>query len=277
MGAISAGAFVVGAIQKALAVASIAMRAFGVATTLASGPIGLIVVGIAAAIGVVYALSKAFDSSTESEKLNAEIKQRVFDKTIDQRIEMQTLFNTLRRTKQGTEEYTTALKAIDQMSPGLVEKYKLQEKSLQNISLAERQLAKDIMKRAEAEVEAEMLKEALKEEARLKQQGPDWWTASMAQFSGGGSAVNTAHQANIQEQKNRAAMLSKKIEDRQNQESQDKQSEQFTAANPREAAIAAAATQSTLIIDFKNMPTGVEAGTQQLKNLGTRIKLQNNL
>ena len=171
--AVSAFSFVIGGFQKALAIGRAAMVAFNF--VMALNPAVAVAAGIVALGVAVYSVAKAMDFSTASERVNSEVKQRALDKTIDQRVELAILFNTLRKTKEGTDAYKGALDKIDKMSPGLVQKYQLQEKNLRNIERAEKDLTSQIMKRAEVEARAEILKEKVKEQMKLKTDEASTW------------------------------------------------------------------------------------------------------
>lgn len=157
----------IGMYQKAVVVAQAAQKLWNL--TLLANPIGLVIAGVAALAVGIYAVSKAFDTQTKSQKMNAEIAQRVSDKTIDQRVEVEMLFNTLRKAKVGSDEYKSTLQKIDEMSPGLTAKYNLQAGAINNINKAEKELISNIKKRAEAEVLAEMLKENVKKRIQLEE------------------------------------------------------------------------------------------------------------
>lgn len=165
--AISGISFAIGVYQKAAVIARAATLAMNSAMLVS--PLGLMIAGIAVLTIGVYALSKAFTSVSNSQKLNAEVQSRVLDKTIDQRVEVEMLFNSLRKTKVGTEEYTSILKQIDSISPGLTNKYNLQAGALNNINRAEKELLANIKKRAEAEVRMEMFKETVRQRIKTEQ------------------------------------------------------------------------------------------------------------
>lgn len=156
---------------------------------LTANPIGLIIAGVATLTAGVYALSKVINTGTATERVSAEVKQRVLDKTIDQRVEVTNLFYALKKADKGSNEYKETLKKIDQIQPGIVDKYNLQAGALDNISRAERELTANIMKRAEAEARAEILKEKTKELLQTKQDGP----STMQQVAGlfGGPMTTT--------------------------------------------------------------------------------------
>lgn len=163
----------IGMYQKAVVVAQAAQKLWNL--TLLANPIGLVIAGVAALAVGIYAVSKAFNTQTQSQRLNGEVQQRVLDKTIDQRVEVELLFNALRKAKVGSDEYKSTLQKIDEISPGLTAKYNLQAGAINNINKAEKELIGTIMKRAETEARAEIMKEKMKEAIRAEQEGPGFW------------------------------------------------------------------------------------------------------
>ena len=210
--AISGVSFVIGAFQKAMAIGRAAMAAFNLVMGL--NPAVLIAAAVVALGVAVYGLASAFNAATSAEEVNNEVRQRALEKTADQRVEMMILFSTLRKAKEGTDAYKNALDKIDKMSPGLVQKYQLQEKNLRNIALAEKDLAAQILKRAEAEVRAEMLKESVKKEMAIKE-GRDKSTTRwlMETFGGPGGQLGSEalKQKEIKNEQQRQAVLSNQI------------------------------------------------------------------
>jgi TP901 family phage tail tape measure protein len=168
--AISAASFAIGIYQKAVVIAGVAMKAFNIIASL--NPFGLMVVAIAAVTAGVYALSKSFDGLTMTQRLNNKVHQRALDNTIDQRVEVALLFNTLRKAKAGTDEYKNALARVEKMQPGITEKYNLQTKSVKALNAAEKDLTKNIIKRAEAQARVEILTETVKERLLAEQAAP---------------------------------------------------------------------------------------------------------
>ncbi len=134
-----------------------------------ANPIGLLITGVAAAAVGIYALSKAFNSSTASEQLNATVKQRVIDQTIDERVELTLLFDKLKRAKKGTDEYKDTLKQLDDKYPNILKKYDLQKGKIEDINKAEKDLILSITKRAQEEAKAEVFKEQIKKDILERQ------------------------------------------------------------------------------------------------------------
>lgn len=267
--AISGVSFVVGTFQKVLAVGKIAMAAFNLVMSL--NPAGLVVVGILALSAAVYGLSKAFSTASASERVYGEVKQRALDKTIDQRVEMMILFNTLRKTKQGTDEYKGALQKINDMSPGLVEKYNLQEKSLRNIAAAERQLAKDIMARAMVESRQEILKEKTKQFLQNQQKGEiTGWEKFLYGTDGKFFGMDMGSGYDPEEQnklKNELNVLSNQIA-RDLAANPEQAKQQSTLNNTLNVNFSGLPDGTTATVNGKNMPT-TGAGTMSKKFKGT--------
>ena len=200
-----------GSFKVALVVARGAIKAYNVVTkaitaaqwlwnsAMMANPIGLIIAAVAALAVGVYALSKAFDTSSRSERLNAEVRQRALDATIDQRVEVTMLFSALRRAKVGSEEYNKTLEKLEQIQPGIVEQYNLQAGALKNINKAEKDLIANIMKRAEAEARAELIKEKFKKAQQKRDEGPTFLNSLQAAF--------TTNPFDIQSQINEAVRL----------------------------------------------------------------------
>jgi hypothetical protein len=252
--AISGVSFVIGVFQKAMAVGKIAMAAFNLVMSM--NPAGLVVAGILALSVAVYALSKAFKTSSVAEQVNADVRERALEKTAEQRAEMQILFNTLRSAKQGTDQYKNALQKINDMSPGLVEKYKLQEKNLRNIAAAEKDLAAQIMKRAEAEVRAEMLKESIKSEMAIREGRDNTLNENILSFMGQDKLVRGSQMIRAQVEKQRQSELTKQI-------AQD----ELQSANPEQAK-QESTLKNVLNINFTGLAEGMNA-TVNGKTMGS--------
>lgn len=137
---------------------------------MAANPVFLMVAGFAALGLAVYGIARAFSRASAEEQLNAEIKERVLDNTADQRAEVAILFEKLRRLDSTTQAYSDTLKQIDAIQPGITEKYNLQAGAVENINRAEKELIDNIMKRAEAEVRAELLHEKIKAKMEKEQE-----------------------------------------------------------------------------------------------------------
>lgn len=165
---VAAASFAVSGISFAFLAAQKAAVIFKIAMTALSSPIGM--VG-AAVVGVGIAINKFvkhYKDYNTIERLGVEARQRAIEKTIDQRLEVEELFSSLRKATKGSDEHLEILRKIDEMSPGLSDKYKLQEGRLRDIEQAEKDLTKSIIERAEAEARAEMLKESMKERIKLE-------------------------------------------------------------------------------------------------------------
>lgn len=211
--AVSGVSFVIGTFQKALVIGKAAMAAFNLVMSM--NPAFALVAAIAAVAVGVYALSKAFSTASMSEKVAGEVRERTLEKTAEQRVEIKLLFGELRKAKEGTDAYKNALQKINDMSPGLVEKYKLQEKNLKAITQAEKELTAQVMARARAEVEAEMLKESMKQEMAIREGRDTVMAQDIFSFFGQDQAAKTLRDMRAQGEVKRQEVLSQRIAQRE--------------------------------------------------------------
>lgn len=261
----------IGMYQKAVVVAQAAQKLWNL--TLLANPIGLVIAGVAALAVGIYAVSKAFDTQTKSQKLNAEIAQRVSDKTIDQRVEVEMLFNTLRKAKVGSDEYKSTLQKIDEMSPGLTAKYNLQAGAINNINKAEKELISNIKKRAEAEVLAEMLKENVKkriqlEEFQAKNKGKNngfWDLPGMDDKS-----LARQHEALTRDEN---VLIGKLSTAESSLAGGTNESNANAPANP--AAAKAKSGEQKIVIEFSNLPDWMKPMMKETKGAGMPVLAKN--
>jgi len=257
----------IGMYQKAVVVAQAAQKLWNL--TLLANPIGLVIAGVAALAVGIYAVSKAFDTQTKSQKMNAEIAQRVSDKTIDQRVEVEMLFNTLRKAKVGSDEYKSTLQKIDEMSPGLTAKYNLQAGAINNINKAEKELISNIKKRAEAEVLAEMLKENVKkriqlEEFQAKNKGKNngfWDLPGMDDKS-----LARQHEALIRDEN---VLIGKLSTAESSLAGGTNESNANVPANP--AGAKAKSGEQKIVIEFSNLPDWMKPMMKETKGAGMPV------
>jgi TP901 family phage tail tape measure protein len=149
---------------------TIAQKAWNLAMTM--NPIGLVIAGVAALGAVVYGLSKAFSSESRSARLRNEIQKEAAIRTADQVSEVNLLFEKLKRLNPESDAYTQTLKELEKVQPGIIEKYNLQAGALDNISRAQKDVIANIQKQAEAEVAAEMYKDAVRRRMEEERSGP---------------------------------------------------------------------------------------------------------
>jgi TP901 family phage tail tape measure protein len=123
---------------------------------------------VALTVGWYYATRQV---SAAQKAANA-IQNRALENTIDQRIEVSLLFQALKKATVGSKEFGDILTKIDALQPGIVKQYNLQAGALDMISKAEQNLTSNIIKRAEAEAKAEMIKEKMRDFMTSQMQGP---------------------------------------------------------------------------------------------------------
>jgi TP901 family phage tail tape measure protein len=167
--AISGVSFAVGVYQKAVVIAKAVQLAWN--TAMALSPVGLMITSIAALAVGISAVSEAFDSQTEKQKIMNSIQQRAIQNTLDQRAEVMVLFDSLKRSAVGSDQFNASLKRLDQIQPGITRKYNLQEKALDGINRAQREIIFNIDKRAKAEAAFEIKKEKYKELMTARSEG----------------------------------------------------------------------------------------------------------
>lgn len=168
--AISGVSAVVGVVSKGLSMASVAMKGFGIASKLAMNPVVAIGTAVALAATTFYGLYKESTRASASMRVQSSISERASNKILDQRVEIEGLFRSLKRLNPETQEYKDKLSELDRLSPGLVNKYKLQEGAIRSLEAAEKDLVSQMQRRAEIESAKELLSEVTKERMQLEQQ-----------------------------------------------------------------------------------------------------------
>lgn len=154
------------ALAAASKVAELAQWAWNAA--LNANPIGLIIAGVVALTAVVYALAKAFDTSTGAERANQAIKERVIEKTAQERAELDVLFEQLKKTNKGSKERNEIVDELNKLYPDILSNYDLEKASLEDINAAQQEIIKSIDQRAEAEAAMELLTENKKKQFETK-------------------------------------------------------------------------------------------------------------
>lgn len=146
-------------------------------------PIGLIITGVVALTGAVYAMSKAIYSSTTASRVDNAVKDKVIEKTSEQRGQLDMLFDTLKKAKKGSDEYNNTLKELEKMQPGIVDKYNLQAGAIKDINAAQKEMIANIDAIARAEAYKEIAREKYKEAAAERMEGPSTWDYIRGGFS----------------------------------------------------------------------------------------------
>ena len=165
------------------------------------------------------------------------------------------LFQTLRKAEESSEKYNSTLKRLNEIQPGIIEKYNLQAKSLERINLAEKELIANIMKRAETEARTELIKEKIKKSMQLREESKEY-TGFMENIMYGDSRKRKAiAQANELEQEANT-LANQQVES----EMSDKNMDVVSPGRTQQQQLIERfeKRQETLTIDFKNLPPGVE-------------------
>lgn len=210
-----------GVVNVAVGKSAIALKAYNATVWLAeaaqwawnaaisANPIMLAVAATAALTVAAYGLYKVIQSTNTAQQVQNDLHERVMQKTIDQRVEVVELFGALKNLKVGSEAYNSTLQKIDAIQPGITAKYNLQQGAIQNMAAAERELTATIMKRAEAEAKAELLREAIKSKLTLQAEGP----STLQKITGavGGPSAAFQNQMDIAKEDARINVLSKMV------------------------------------------------------------------
>ena len=147
----------------ALAVAQSSLNAAWLAN-----PIGVVIAGLMALGLVIYGVSKAYSKLSAEEQVANQLREKTLENTIQQRAEVTALFATLRNAAQGSKAYNDTLAKLEQMQPGIIEKYDLHKKSLDNIALAQKDVIANIENMARAEAAAQITREKAMAELRAQ-------------------------------------------------------------------------------------------------------------
>ncbi len=235
-------------------IASIATKAWAMATKLAMGPIGWVIAAVGILAGGVYALSKSFSSVTREQRLHNEVQEKALENSLEQRVEVTLLFKALRKAEEGSADYNKTLERLNEIQPGIIAKYDLQAKSLDKINAAEKELISNIMKRAETEARAELMKEKMGQSMAL--------TEAANKLGEGGvfSMEDELREKMLAE----AAGLEQDVNILANQQVEadmaDQEMDVVSPARTQQKQLIERfeKKQETLTIDFKNLPPGVE-------------------
>lgn len=147
----------------ALAVAQSSLNAAWLAN-----PIGVVIAGLMALGLVIYGVSKAYSNLSAEEQVANQLREKTLENTVEQRAEATALFATLRNAAQGSKAYNDTLAKLEQMQPGIIEKYDLHKKSLENIALAQKDVIANIENMARAEAAAQITREKAMAELRAQ-------------------------------------------------------------------------------------------------------------
>lgn len=240
---ISIVAGAIGVYQKAMIISEFTQNKFGISLGSIAAKAGALiaVLGLAsmAVDSYVFATRKA-KSSTD---LMVEASSNAKIIASEQLVQTRMLFDQLRRNKEGTDGYRSALEQIEQMQPGLIEKYGLQKKSLEKLKIAEDELKASIISRAKEQAKKEQLVSINRKVLDLEQKVQS--TKGQSGFSefiqGFGDYENTHSQ--LVESLKIAKAEQSRIESNFNVE---------VPANP--AAAKAKNGEQKIVIEFSNLP-----------------------
>ncbi len=148
-----------------------------------ANPIGLIIAAVAALGFAIYKTIKIMNRGTDAQRAAAELHEKVQEATLDQRVELELLTTQYKKAEQGSDMFKSAMKRMEEIQPGIIEKYNLQTKALNGINQAEKELRQSILLRAQAQGATELIEEKTREKLRLMTEGTEGWDSWNA-FSG---------------------------------------------------------------------------------------------
>jgi hypothetical protein len=188
---------------------------------------------------------------SSAEQLANTVRERALENTLDQRVEVDMLFRTLKNAKVGTDEYKDAVSKLVAINPELSKQYVDQNGIIKDRIGYENALASSIMKRAEMEARAELIKEKFKAAQQARDTGETGsgfmnFVLGANELMGGSNAVLAADtrsklaERNARNLEGEAGILSQQQADAQMLTKSETKTE-----------------KQKLEIDFKNMPAGV--------------------
>lgn len=276
--ALSGISFVVGGVQKALVIGSTAMKAFGLASNAALGPIGLIIGAVALVAGGIYSVAKANAEYKSSVELAMDVNMEATRKSRDQRVELKLHFDTLRRSKEGSEAYKNALASIENIMPGITDKYNLQTKAIDALNAAERESVQVLMERFRAESALNKAKNEVSEATRKREGDASTSEVANIAFRNLGTFLFGSAQDQmkvVRDDLDRQALVHDANAGRLIGMSQmhESNAQKIQSANPEQAKQESTLNQ-VLNITFSGLPSGADAQVAGNSSMGSsKIKL----
>jgi TP901 family phage tail tape measure protein len=158
--AISGISFMVGAYQKAVALARIAQLTFN--TAILANPYVLAGAAIVGLTGFIMKYTGSIGQANMKQEAMSDISLKVANRFASQQVHIQQLFETLRTSGSKTDEYKDALQKLETIQPGITEKYNLQTKAIDRQNQAQKRLIYTLRQKLEEEVMYETKRDAMK-------------------------------------------------------------------------------------------------------------------
>jgi TP901 family phage tail tape measure protein len=138
-------------------------------------PIFLIIGGVAALGAGLYVLSNRLKTVTAEQRVANEVNKRATAAAADENAELNVMIDRLKRTKEGTDARKLAVQQLNEKYPDYLKNHDLENASLTEINELHKDIAKNIRKRAEEEVLAEIYKENYRKQLEMEMNGPSGW------------------------------------------------------------------------------------------------------
>ena len=235
--------------------ATIATKIFS--TTLMGMPLMWVIAGVAALVVGIYKLTQKFKGLSAEERVMSEIQSRVNEKTASQIAEVKTLFFVLRNAEVGTVAYNDALEKINEIQPGIIEKYNLQAGALRDINAAEQELISSIQERARTEAAMDMLTEKYRELFDAQQKIEEFKSAN--DYNNMSGEMKSAFDRIVSQEEAEAGIpeINKEINVLTKMATADKLDE-VDPSETRANFMAQQISKEMITVDFKNVPIGTQ-------------------
>lgn len=175
-------------------------------------PVLLIVSGVAALGAGIYAVTGLFKSNSKAVEINNEVHKRAASRAADETAELNIMIERLKNTTAGTDTRRVAMQALMQKYPDYLKDMDLEKASMEEINKLHTDIADNIMKRAEAEVRAEMYKEKVRERMEAEMEGPSMGDYARSISSLGLKSAQDYNNERIAGMKEEEAILVKQME-----------------------------------------------------------------
>lgn len=145
-------------------------------------PVILVATAVTALGVAAYSLSGRLRGLTTEQRLNNEVSKRAADRAADENAELNIMIERLKNTKAGTDARRVAMQELSAKYPEFLKNHDLEKADLNEINELHKDIAANIMKRAEEEVKAELYKEKMRERIEAEMSGPGMFDGFLEGF-----------------------------------------------------------------------------------------------
>lgn len=149
----------VGGLLKVVGTAVSAWKLLTVAVGAFLSPVGAAITALTLLTTTFALLFTQQKQQVKVNKLQNELAASTASIYAQQSLEVHKLFKSLRALNPAQKEFKTILQQIDQLSPGIVDQYKLQKGAIEDINSAEKELLKTVFQRARAQAASQLFEQ----------------------------------------------------------------------------------------------------------------------